>query len=33
MALLVLGDLGMAIRRQIAHDDRNVMQSGTNSCA
>lgn len=33
MALLVLGDLGIAVGRQVAHDDRNLMQTGTNHCA
>ena len=29
MALLVLGDLGIAVGRHVAHDDWNFMQSGS----
>ncbi len=33
MALLVLGDLCIAIGRQVAHDDRNLKTPGTNRSA
>ena len=33
MSFLVLGDLGIAIGRQVAHDDRNLMQTDTDRCA
>jgi dienelactone hydrolase len=33
MALLVLGDLGVAIGGQVAHDDWNFMRSGSDRCA
>jgi len=33
VALLVLGDLGVAIGRQVAHDDRNLAKPGSDRCA
>lgn len=32
MSFLVLGNLGIAIRGQVAHDDRDLIQSGTGRC-
>lgn len=32
MALLVLGDLGIAIGGQVSDDDRNLMQPGADRC-